>query len=846
MSELNAHRLPTEAGRISASTRQLSSHDMAHIMTAISDMVAASERRQFEHKSEPARQHGEHKDPTNEPDTDRSVEKNEHPADGETVMDTRTIEDAALLDDFNTPWDAAAAEQLTRLYERGEGGLPTFTASAPVASGKKTMVAADKTAQPSSMCRPAANNDHLRKQFAIIQACLAQLQRGMNDGDRTWISDKFSGLAATLEASLSEVKQQPHSLSSIEGRLQQFEDRVCGAFDKLANNHVAEGLREIQNSLADFTAHLEKTQVEMSRIADIEKDIQELANRFSDKRIRAIAAELQSSREEIDPARFAEQVASNVAKQSIREINERLSEKQENEKVTIEAMAGLRGIVNDLLMEQRSEGKQTTGRLETIQASMSRIAERIEKLEAPQIRAVRPLSHKPAVNQTTTAAPTRNQEFSQPQVAQPTSPGHTVHRGDQSRQTAAKRDQTAEPVTYYGRFSTNQAQGPFKQDGPEKAFHLGFFSFRHLLAIGIIAVVAIGVGATSIMLGLPGDSAPQNVATDTPPAPDDISRETVSASAEPAGTIKPNANTVQNSADGQQTGETLPAITSVATPSDSTPQGTAQEPDQRDEQAQAITDLPNLTEPSSPVAAAIPASLVPPEKRKALAAPSTRSLPAPSLGPLSLRIAAADGDPSASFEVGVRFAEGKGVKQDFAEAIKWYSRSAAKGFPLAQYRLGALYERGEGTDVDFVRARVWYERAARKGNVKAMHNLAVLLASGQAGVTDYGAAAQWFREAAERGLADSKYNLAILYENGLGVSQDFASAYKWFALAARSGDKDADHRRRGLVTKLDKGTLGKADAAIIKWRPRPISRLANDPFFAGTQWKIKPNLTKRS
>src|SRR5262249_1751996 len=102
-----------------------------------------------------------------------------------------------------------------------------------------------------------------------------------------------------------------------------------------------------------------------------------------------------------------------------------------------------------------------------------------------------------------------------------------------------------------------------------------------------------------------------------------------------------------------------------------------------------------------------------------------QDLPPASLGPLSLRVAAAKGDPSAEFEVAARFAEGKGVKQDFKQAIVWYSKAAARGFAPAQYRLGTLFERGLGEKADLAKARVWYRRAADQGNIKAMHNLAV-------------------------------------------------------------------------------------------------------------------------
>lgn len=214
---------------------------------------------------------------------------------------------------------------------------------------------------------------------------------------------------------------------------------------------------------------------------------------------------------------------------------------------------------------------------------------------------------------------------------------------------------------------------------------------------------------------------------------------------------------------------------------------------------------------------------------------SALDLPPATVGPLSLRLAAANGDASAEFEVGARLAEGKGTNQNFADALKWYQRSAAKGFAQAQYRLGTLYERGLGVTKDFERAKVWYGRAADKGNVKAMHNLAVLMTGGDA--PDYAAAAPWFLKAAEYGLADSQYNLGVLIENGLAGAADRVAAYKWYALAAKGGDADATQRRDALKAELGAGDLAAAEEMIGAFRARIAAPLANDARAAGEDWK---------
>jgi localization factor PodJL len=216
------------------------------------------------------------------------------------------------------------------------------------------------------------------------------------------------------------------------------------------------------------------------------------------------------------------------------------------------------------------------------------------------------------------------------------------------------------------------------------------------------------------------------------------------------------------------------------------------------------------------------------------------ALPPATVGPYSLRLAAAQGEPSAQFEVAVRLAEGKGTEQDLKKAAEWYQRSAANGFAMAQFRLGTLYERGVGVTRDLARAQVWYTRAAEQGNVKAMHNLAVLIAGRGGQAPDYSTAAKWFAEAAERGLPDSQYNLAVLYENGLGVAKDVKAAYRWLLLAARSDDSEAKSRRDTLKAKLGAEDRAAAEALARAFRAKPTDPMANNSRIAGQAWRQYP------
>ena len=73
--------------------------------------------------------------------------------------------------------------------------------------------------------------------------------------------------------------------------------------------------------------------------------------------------------------------------------------------------------------------------------------------------------------------------------------------------------------------------------------------------------------------------------------------------------------------------------------------------------------------------------------------------------------------------MGVCYANGEGVKQDFAEAVKWFRKAAEQGLAPAQFRLGCLYDDGKGVEKDRQEAIKWWRKAAKQGNADAQKKL---------------------------------------------------------------------------------------------------------------------------
>ncbi|MER8461624.1 peptidoglycan-binding protein [Mesorhizobium sp. M1396] len=240
------------------------------------------------------------------------------------------------------------------------------------------------------------------------------------------------------------------------------------------------------------------------------------------------------------------------------------------------------------------------------------------------------------------------------------------------------------------------------------------------------------------------------------------------------------------------------------------------------------SDADTSTQPmtAQPAAAKDTTGAVPPTDASPAAATAKIDIPADA-GPVALRDAAASGDAKALFEIGSRYAESRGVKEDMAAAAKWYEKSAELGFAPAEYRIGNFYEKGIGVARDIKKAKTWYQLSAEQGNASGMHNLAVLFAMAADGVTDNESAAHWFQAAADAGVKDSQFNLGILAAKGVGMKQNLEESYKWFALVAKTGDKDAAAKRDEIANALRPEQLERARAATELWKPKPLDAAAN-------------------
>ena len=173
------------------------------------------------------------------------------------------------------------------------------------------------------------------------------------------------------------------------------------------------------------------------------------------------------------------------------------------------------------------------------------------------------------------------------------------------------------------------------------------------------------------------------------------------------------------------------------------------------------------------------------------------------------------GQAKAQYQLGLMYANGVGVEQNYQEALRWYHKAAEKGYSPAQYILAGKYASGQGVDRDIRQALSWYLKASEKGNSRALFKLGqmfsvpqeelanqcfeqaaekgvleaqmVVGARSESGEDGAGKANSWYQKAAESGFPAAQYIVGTNFHAGKGVEKDLQQAIVWYRKAARQG-----------------------------------------------------------
>ncbi|WP_295072761.1 tetratricopeptide repeat protein [Ruminococcus sp.] len=245
---------------------------------------------------------------------------------------------------------------------------------------------------------------------------------------------------------------------------------------------------------------------------------------------------------------------------------------------------------------------------------------------------------------------------------------------------------------------------------------------------------------------------------------------------------------------------------------------------------------------------------------------------------------AQNGDNDACFNLGEHFFYGRGVKQDYAKAVKWYIMSSDRGDCSSQKKLADCYYLGQGTERNIAKAAHRYEQAAEQGDYdsqKALikcymiggnglladtkkaeyyskrYNIPIsrgttedILQNAMAGIPSaqfklgnmylHGTgverspetAVTWFKKAADQNYPAAQFNLGVCYYYGIGVQRDRITAVNLYKKAADGGDMDALNNLAGCFMRGE-GTHTDQSAAARYYKKAAESGLAKAQYNYG-------------
>lgn len=144
-------------------------------------------------------------------------------------------------------------------------------------------------------------------------------------------------------------------------------------------------------------------------------------------------------------------------------------------------------------------------------------------------------------------------------------------------------------------------------------------------------------------------------------------------------------------------------------------------------------------------------------------------------------------DAEVQFGLGLQFASGAGVAQDYAQAADWYRKAAEQNHGLAQFNLGTMYAKGQGVARDDALSVAWFGRAANLGDAGGQYC-----------------------------MGRNRHRASL---DGLPADAAEAriEAYKWFQLAAAQGYKNAEGAYATVTFKMTHEDVAEAIQRVAKF-----------------------------
>ena len=191
------------------------------------------------------------------------------------------------------------------------------------------------------------------------------------------------------------------------------------------------------------------------------------------------------------------------------------------------------------------------------------------------------------------------------------------------------------------------------------------------------------------------------------------------------------------------------------------------------------------------------------------------------------------GTPEALLQVAAMYEKGNELPQSYADAAKWY-RKAADLSPLAQFNLASMLIDGKGVPQDYGQAMTLCRDAAKQNFAPAQFCIGFLYKHGLGIPADPKEAVKWY-ERANR-YVPSMMALAEMYWKADGVKMDRSEAYYYLFLASRKGATGARAQAQTLWKEMSKDDLKHLEKKLrdLHYDPQKVFASMQGPAASDT------------
>lgn len=192
-------------------------------------------------------------------------------------------------------------------------------------------------------------------------------------------------------------------------------------------------------------------------------------------------------------------------------------------------------------------------------------------------------------------------------------------------------------------------------------------------------------------------------------------------------------------------------------------------------------------------------------------------------------LASKNGDPIATFELGLMYQQGRGVPKSRERAARLFQQAADMGNIQAKYNLGLLHIEGKYAAPDLVKAAALIRQAAEAGMVEAMYDYGSMLMEGAGVPPNKRLGAEQIGLAANEGMIAAQVDYATLLYLGEGIEKNVAEAVAWYSRAAGAGNPVAQNRYAKLLAVGEGVQIDLEQAAM--WRALARRQGLTDPVL---------------